>query len=326
MPSTGSPAHRRPSPAAILAVPVIVAIVLTLFAWPSARLEPRDLPIGVAGPAAGVAAVEQQLTRDEGAFEVHHYADESAARSAIEDREIYGAVVAAPEGGKVLTSSAGSPMVAQLLARAASEGHEQELAVEDVVPAGREGNAISSSVLPLVIAGILTGLAAATLSSTALGRTGLLATGAILGGMVATAIVQSWLDVVDGDWWANAAGLSLTIAAISAAVAGGKALLGNAGVSLAAMTMMFVGNPFSAVGTAPELLPQPVGGLGQLLPPGAGGNLLRSTGFFDGADAGGHVAVLATWVIGGLALLFVAALRDRKRDVPAVAIAEPVAA
>jgi hypothetical protein len=70
-------------------------------------------------------------------------------------------------------------------------------------------------------------------------------------------------------------------------------LLGERGIALGALTMVFVGNPFSAVGSAPELLPQPVGGIGQLLPPGAGGNLLRSTGFFDGAGAGGHVAVLA---------------------------------
>ena len=39
----------KPSPLAILVVPVIVALVLTLFAWPSARLGPRDLPVGVAG-------------------------------------------------------------------------------------------------------------------------------------------------------------------------------------------------------------------------------------------------------------------------------------
>jgi hypothetical protein len=47
--------------------------------------------------------------------------------------------------------------------------------------------------------------------------------------------------------------------------------------------MVLIGNPFSGVGTGPELLPQPVGAIGQLLPPGAGGNLLRSTAFFDGA-------------------------------------------
>ena len=49
--------------------------------------------------------------------------------------------------------------------------------------------------------------------------------------------------------------------------------------------MVLIGNPFSGVGSAPELLPQPIGAIGQLMPPGAGGNLLRSTGFFDGAGA-----------------------------------------
>ena len=57
--------------------------------------------------------------------------------------------------------------------------------------------------------------------------------------------------------------------------------------------MVFVGNPFSGVATSPDMLPAGAGALGQLLPPGAGGNLLRSTGFFDGAAAGEHVAVLA---------------------------------
>ena len=78
-------------------------------------------------------------------------------------------------------------------------------------------------------------------------------------------------------------------------------LVGKAGLGIGALVMIFIGNPFSAAATAPELLPQPVGGLGQLLPPGAGANLLRSTGFFDGAGAGEHVAVLAVWAVLGLA-------------------------
>src|SRR4029453_16908032 len=97
--------------------------------------------------------------------------------------------------------------------------------------------------------------------------------------------------VVGGDWVANAAALSLTVAAIASVIAGLKALLGERGVALGALTMILVGNPFSGVGSAPELLPEPVGGLGQALPPGAGGNLLRTTGFFSRRRAGGHVAV-----------------------------------
>ena len=59
------------------------------------------------------------------------------------------------------------------------------------------------------------------------------------------------------------------------------------------------------------MLPKPVGGIGQLMPPGAGGNLLRSTGFFDGAGAGGHVLVLAAWAVAGVALVVAVGLRRR---------------
>jgi hypothetical protein len=75
--------------------------------------------------------------------------------------------------------------------------------------------------------------------------------------------------------------------------------------------MILVGNPFSAAAAAPELLPQPIGGLGQLMPPGAGANLLRSTGFFDGAGAAEHVAVLVVWTLVGLTALVVAEARQR---------------
>jgi hypothetical protein len=66
---------------AILLVPLAVALVLTLFAWPSARQEPRDLPVGVAGPPAAAQAMEKQLTARDGAFDVQRYPDEAAARA-----------------------------------------------------------------------------------------------------------------------------------------------------------------------------------------------------------------------------------------------------
>jgi len=118
--------------------------------------------------------------------------------------------------------------------------------------------------------------------------------------------------VVQGDWAAAAAALSLTVLAIASVAAGLEALLGKAGLIVAALAMALIGNPFSGVGTAPEMLPEPAGALGQLLPPGAGGNLLRSTGFFDGAAAGEHVAVLVIWTLGGLAALLAADLRGRR--------------
>jgi hypothetical protein len=306
--------RHRPPPAAILLIPVAVALVVTLFAWPSARLEPRDLPIGVAGAPVAAEAIEQRLAADDGRFELHRYTNGAAARDAIEDRDIYGAFVATTDGVMVLTASGASQAVAQLLDRAASEIEEQGPAgaveVQDVVPAPR-GAALASSVLPLVLAGILTGVVSFLLAS-GLGRVGLLVVGSVLAGLAATAIVQSWLDVVGGNWAANAAALSLTVLAISSFVAGLWALLGELGVILAALGMVLIGNPFSGVGSAPELLPEPVGALGQLMPPGAGGNLLRSTGFFDGAAAGGHIAVLVAWALVGLGALLAAGAMNRR--------------
>jgi len=306
--SSSSSSHRPPA-AAILVVPLVVALILTLFAWPAAKLEPRDLPVGVAGPAAAIGPIEQQLEAREGAFELHRYAGEAAAREAIEDRDVYGAFVATPQGPKVLTASAGSQAVAQQLTRAADEAGAT---VEDVVQAGPQATALAASVLPLVIAGLLVGVVAALASSRGLGKAGLLVAGSVLTGLAATALVQGWLDVVGGDWVANAGVLSLTVLAIAAALAGLHAVAGRAGLAIGALTMIFIGNPFSGVGSAPELLPEPAGAIGQLLPPGAGGNLLRSTGFFDGAGGAGHLTVLAVWTLAGLACLLAAELRGRR--------------
>lgn len=309
--ATARPSH-RPPPAAILLVPLAVALVLALFAWPSARLAPRDLPIGIAGPPTLAPAIGQRLAGREGAFEVHRYPDEAAARRAIEDRDIYGAFVVTATGAKVLTASAASQAVAQLLGRAASElpagARAEAVEVQDVVAAPR-GGALAASVLPLVLAGILVGAAAVHLASGGLARAGLLVAGSVLSGLVATVIVQGWLDVVEGGWLANVAALTLTVLAIASVIVGLYALLGAPGAIVGALTMVLVGNPFSGVGSAPELLPRPAGTIGQLMPPGAGGNLLRSTGYFDGAAAGGHVAVLVAWTLAGVALLLAAGAR-----------------
>jgi hypothetical protein len=175
----------------------------------------------------------------------------------------------------------------------------------------------------MVLAGIITGALAALAGSTGAARARLVLAGSVLAGLSATLVVDTWLGVVEGDWLANAGVLTLTVLAIASAMAGLHALLGLHGLGLGAVTMILVGNPFSAAAAAPELLPQPVGGIGQLMPPGAGANLLRSTGFFDGAGAGEHIAVLGVWALVGLAALCTAAASGRRlsawrRSVPAV--------
>jgi ABC-2 family transporter protein len=322
--STKTPA-RRPSWAVILLIPVAAALVLALFAWPQARMEPRDLPVGVAGPTAQVQQIEQKLEAQDGAFDVHRYANEAQAHDAIADRDIYGAISATPTGATILTATAASPTVAQMITNAAHQSQaanpNAKVEVKDVAPARRVG-ALSAAILPLILAGTLTSLISGLFASSGLRRAGIVVLGALMVGPVGALIVQNWLDVVDGNFAANAAALSLTVLAVAATVAGLEALLGHAGTLIGALTMILIGNPFAAVASGPEMLPRPVGDLGQLLPPGAGGNLLRSTGYFDGAAGAGHAAVLATWAAAGIAAMVAAGALARRRTATA---AVPVA-
>ena len=66
------------------------------------------------------------------------------------------------------------------------------------------------------------------------------------------------------------------IAATCFSVLGLGQLLGNPGIGLAAVLLVLVGNPLSGLATGPEMLPPPWGTIGQLLPPGATGTLMRS--------------------------------------------------
>jgi len=328
MPAPSAP-RRSPSPArGLLAVlvlaPVIVSFALWAFAWPAARTAPRDLPVGVAGPAAAVAPVQQKLAERGDAFEIHRYGDEAQARDAIERREVYGAIVATPQGPRALTASAASPVVAQLLQQAvggrpAGNGGGSG-AAEDVVAAPEadpRGAALSASVLPLAIGGVAAGALAVTLGLRG-GRAvaGLLGAAALVG-MAATALTDSWLGVLDGGWWAEASSIGLISLAVSATVAGLASLMGPPGIGVGALAMVLLGNPFSGVTSAPEMLPAPVGAAGQWLPPGAGGSLLRSVGFFDGRSADTPVLVLTVWALAGLTLLTVGGLRERGDDAPA---------
>ncbi|MGW6792927.1 ABC transporter permease [Streptomyces chartreusis] len=304
--------------AVVLLVPLLAALALWAFAWPAARTAPRDLPLGVAGPAAATAQVERQLGRHEGAFDIHRYADEAAARGAIEDRTVYGAVVVTPQGPELLTASAASPAVAQLLQQAVAQQAAAEgtqVKTVDVVPAPESdprGAGLTSSVLPLALAGMAAGAAV-----TLLGLRGVRAVGALVGvatliGLVAASIAHSWLGVLTGDWWAEAGVFALTTLAVSGAVAGLAALVGTAGIGITAATIMLIGNPFSGAASAPQMLPEPVGAIGQWLPPGAGTTLLRSVSFFDGSAAIGPALTLTWWAALGLgAVLLGNALKAR---------------
>jgi hypothetical protein len=289
------------------------------FAWPAARVAPRDLPVGVAGTNSSAQQLITGLnTAQPGAFDFRLYGGEPAARHAIEERDVYGAFVVTPHGVTALVATAASPAVAQLIGTAAESVGARETEqratggptvtahVVDVVPLSRQdpkGTVLSAALLPLTICSILiaAGIGIVVKFRPAWRQIVALVSVSAAGGAGVYVIAQTWLGALPDDAGATWASLAGTILAISSATAGLIALAGPAGLAVAAVLLVFIGNPFSGVTSAPELLPNAVNHVGQWLPPGAGAGLIRSATYFGGNGAGGHVTVLITWIVLGFA-------------------------
>ncbi|HWS31371.1 MAG TPA: hypothetical protein VN408_01365 [Actinoplanes sp.] len=312
---------------------VIISLLLTAFAWPSVRSSVHDVPIAVAGPAAAVDQITAALeARQPGAFEVTVVADTAAAEQLIRDREVYGAIDLSTGTPQIITASAASAAVAQTLQavgtalhQAATPAVHTAVTVRDLVAPPADdprGAGLAAAALPLVMSGMLT----AILMTRLVTGTGRRIAGAsiftVTGALAITAILQFWFGSLDGSYPANAGAVGLTIAATSFTLLGLESLLGYAGLGIGSAIMMLIGNPFSGAATAPEMLPGWSGALGQLLPPGAGGQLLRSAAFFDGNGSTHAIVVLAGWLAAGLALCIAGGVRSR-RAVPVTATTEP---
>ncbi|MER3555283.1 MAG: hypothetical protein C4331_13320 [Meiothermus sp.] len=119
---TGGPMQRPPAQVILgssLLIPLLTSTLLYIFAWPAVNTKPHHLPLGF----VTTPTLEHRLPRllnqiQENGFEPHFYPSEADARTAIQRREVYGTVLinpATPSDFTLLTASAASPTVAQLL-------------------------------------------------------------------------------------------------------------------------------------------------------------------------------------------------------------------
>jgi len=296
-------------------VPAVIALAVLAFAWPAARIAPRNLPIGIVGTTSASQHFVVGLDKAEpGGFDVHLYSTEASARSAIRDRDVYGAFVVTDSSVTVLEASASSATVAQLLTSVGQQLSKAHPATTvktvDVVPGSPgdpRGLVLSSSLLPLTICGVIIALVIGIVVGfrPAVRQIVALSVVSAVAGLGSYLLAQSFLGALPHEHVASWAALALTLLAISSTTAGFIALIGAPGLGIGAALMVFVGNPFSGATSAPQLLPDWVDHLGQWLPPGAGTNLLRSTAYFHGRGASGHLVVLVVWIVFGLTAIVV---------------------
>lgn len=290
---------------------LIVGLVVLAFVWPIATASAKDVPIAITGPSAQVAAVEKAVGANaSGAIDFHAVSDRDAAVSRIKDRSVYGAIVlgAAPE---VLTASAGSPVVTQLLTGVAAQLHGS---VTDVVPLAstdKNGTGLIAASFPLVLGGLLGGILVSLLVVGVVRRLLALVVYAIAAGFVIALILQTLFGILQGDFLVNVAALALAMLATASIIVGFNALIGPAGIAVGSVITMLIGNPISGASLPQQFLVAPWGEIGQFFVPGAASALIRELSYFPDADNAWRWGVLAAWAAAGLLLSAAGHFRSR---------------
>ncbi|HEX6528104.1 MAG TPA: hypothetical protein VF070_49980 [Streptosporangiaceae bacterium] len=312
---------RAATQALALAVGVIAIqfIMVTAYAWSATSTAPRNVPVAIAGPARAVALVTGELdTAKPGAFKLLPASTMAQARQDITSRQAYGAIlVSGPGRINVLVASGGSPAVTSVLTTMAAtmDGVSTRPAnVTDIVPttaSDQTGAAFGFTVLPLVLSSLIAGVVLTLRVPDPSRRAAALAAFGIGGGLVSAAVAHTWLGVIPGNFLPIACAMGLAALAAAAGVSGLAhfgARFGKRHVGLGAggAIIMLLGNPFSGMSTAPEMLPGIWGFIGQCLPTGASATLLRSVAYFDGARSAGPWTVLGIWAGAGLLLTLTA--------------------
>ncbi|MBA0046258.1 ABC transporter permease [Mycobacteroides sp. LB1] len=298
---------------------VVLGVIFIAFAWPSARSAPRDVPIGVTGPAAQVDTLTKRLEGvSPGAFAITHYPSQTKLEEATKNRAVYGGFVLAPPTPTVVVATGGSPAVAQTLTGIGQQLGKQTgmtVSIKELAPlppSDPRGIGLAAAALPMTLGGILPAVALTLLFPGRAWLKALTAAGfSFLAAVTICIILDSWLGVITQNFWGVVAGLTLGMMAMSFSITGLGGLLGYPGIGLGAALAVLVGNPLSGLTAAPEFLPKGLGLLGQFLPPGANGTLLRSMAYFDGAGSAGVILILCCWVGFGAAMLALDGVRQR---------------
>jgi hypothetical protein len=177
--------------------------------------------------------------------------------------------------------------------------------VTDVVPLADtdpRGTGLTAAMFPLVIGGMLGGIAISLRVIGAMRRVAAVLAYSIATGLLLTGILQGWFGALQGDYWLNSAAIGLAVAAIAAPITGFVALMGRAGIGVGVLTFLLIANPLSAAAIPVEFLPEPWGAIGQWFPPGAAATLLRDLSYFPAADTTFPWLVLAAWAVAGILL------------------------
>ncbi|MDR6978738.1 hypothetical protein J2X68_005470 [Streptomyces sp. 3330] len=320
------------TPRATLLVIGVVALHLLFIASYVGALhdpKPKDVPFGVvASPAAARQAVARLEKLPGDPLDPRAVADAATARKQILHREIDGALIVDGSGttDTLLVASGGGKVLATTLVALTGTLEKSEgrtLRTLDVIPADtQDANGLSSFYLVVgwCVGGYLcasimvisSGAARSTPRRAVIRLLAMAAVG-IVGGLGGALIVGPVLDALPGGIAACWGLGALIIFAVGAATLACQGVFGLAGIGLAILLVVILGNPSAGGALPPPLLPPFWKAIGPALPPGAGTWAARSIAYFEGNDMTSSLLVLSAWAAAGTVVtLLAAALRSRR--------------
>ena len=325
---------------AIMSIAAIAVIFLT-FLWPAQNAEPQNIPVGIAASEKTFNELDSQMKEvaDQNQltipFQMQRYEDASAARTAVKNNDVQGALVISdkPDQVQALLASANGLEPSRAIAEFAQEVNQlpaQRAQIEDKQPseevmqaamAGpdiqdlvpmseqeQQGKTLGKITLPLVFAGLLLGLASVGLLRGAQQRVLTLLAGSVLGGLIAAVVTVLTVGYVDGNLVSLWLSFTLGILAVAAPVAGLGSLLGSYGAWIG-VAIPVLAYPLSGA-NEPRGFLGALGSLGEALAPGAATKLNKLLVHFPDAALWQPLLVLLAWSVLGIALIAVGQLRD----------------
>ena len=308
---------------AMLGLTVVVVALLSSYASGLGNPGPRHVPVAVTAPPAVLRelAASPQLR-------VYPVPDPAKARTMVEDRTAYGALVLPPTGPTtLLVANGGGHAVETILVEMGQQlarTRGTTLTTVDLAPTSPSdpnGTVEFYCIAFLFLGGAIGATVLGRVAGPVRGPRGALARAGLVTGYAAclSVVVTVFADIVFGDlvghFWFLFLTLWLFVAAVCLTVTGFAALVGPASIVLV-LVLIILGSPSSGGPVPRPLLNGFYSGLNPVLPQGAALSALRGVQYFG--DRGITLALLCLliWALAGLALLGVTVLRDIFRTMP----------
>lgn len=128
----------------------------------------------------------------------------------------------------------------------------------------------------------------------------------IVAGLGGALIVGPVLGALPGSFAALWGLGALIVFAVGAATLALQGLCGLAGIGLAILLVVILGNPSAGGALPPPMLPPFWRAIGPALPPGAGTWTARSIAYFRGSAVTGPLLVLSAWAVAGTLITLLA--------------------